>query len=318
MDNSNNDIQNLKLPKFTIISSNNKKINRGADHPSKRWGHSAILNDKSMIIFGGHHPQRTLSNLYSLDFTTLTWSKIEIVGNPPPARDSHSAILYDNTDMIIFGGNGTSNILNDLWSFNLKDKKWNKITSEGKEPGPVSGHFSLLLNNRYMIIYGGINDKNEINKDIFVYDIDINKWSKYEIEEKYNKYKYGQSHCVIDDIMYLFGGKNINNKEYSSELYTLKFDVKKDSKPNINLSLIKTVNDLRPKERAFHTCVSYKKKLLIIVGGETKDKESLDDIWIYNIKNKEFTQVDLIGNEKIEGRFSHSCLICGEILAIYG
>ena len=132
-------------PVFTIISSHTRKTYGGSEHPSKRWGHSVILYNKSMIIFGGRHLQRSLSNIYSLDFTTLTWAKIDPNCNPPPARDSHSAVLYNNSDMIIFGGNGSTGKLNDLWNFNFNDKKWNKIITEGPTPSARDGHLSSLI-----------------------------------------------------------------------------------------------------------------------------------------------------------------------------
>lgn len=64
-----------------------------ADTPSKRWGHSSIIYKNLMIIFGGRHSQRSLANLYALNLNNLTWSKIEPLGQTPPARDSHSSIL---------------------------------------------------------------------------------------------------------------------------------------------------------------------------------------------------------------------------------
>ena len=57
---------------------------------------------------------------------------------------------------------------------------------------------------------------------------------------------------------------------------------------------------------------------MIIIGGESKTQEPLDDIWLYDIKNKAYNEIKLEGNEKIEGRFCHSCLINGDIIAIYG
>ena len=113
IDNNNNESPKKQnsgssiTPKFTMKSSTTRKTSGGSEHPSKRWGHSVILYNKSMIIFGGRHLQRSLSNIYSFDFTTLTWSKID-PENPPPARDSHSAVIFNNSDMIIFGGNGST------------------------------------------------------------------------------------------------------------------------------------------------------------------------------------------------------------------
>ena len=307
-------------PHFTIISSNTRKTYSGSEHPSKRWGHSAILYNKSMIIFGGHHLQRNLSNIYSLDFTTLTWSKIEPFGNPPPARDSHSAIIYNNTDMIIFGGNGSTGKLNDLWNFNLIDKKWTKLTSEGSPPSARDGHLSSLIYNKYMVIYSGLDDKDEVAKDIFLFDIDNKKWIDCEIEGNIMQNRDGQSCGLVEDIMYLFGGQGPGDDEYSNDLFMLKFNISDNLKikPKAIISLVEISNKIKPKERASHCCTVYKEQYLIISGGESKKKEPLDDIWIFDLKTKCYTKVELVGNEKIEGRFCHASMIYGDYLALYG
>jgi hypothetical protein len=74
---NSNYLLSKEFPQFSIILSNNRKTYRGPEHPSKRWGHSVCLHNNNMIIFGGRHSQRILSNIYSLDFTSLSWSKIE-------------------------------------------------------------------------------------------------------------------------------------------------------------------------------------------------------------------------------------------------
>jgi hypothetical protein len=75
-------------PNFT-----NKRILKFGESPSKRWGHSCVIYNKSMVIFGGRHSARSLSNIYLFDFVNLTWNKVDPLGQTPPARDSHSSIL---------------------------------------------------------------------------------------------------------------------------------------------------------------------------------------------------------------------------------
>ena len=59
---------------LSLFSSTTKKTSNSSEHPSKRWGHSAILYNNNMIIFGGRHLQRSLSTTYLLDFTTFAFS----------------------------------------------------------------------------------------------------------------------------------------------------------------------------------------------------------------------------------------------------
>ena len=324
--NNNNPSLSKDFPQFSIILSNNRKTYRGPEHPSKRWGHSVVLHNNNMIIFGGRHSQRILSNIYSLDFTSLSWTKIEPCGNSPPARDSHSAIIYNNTDMIIFGGNGTSGKLNDLWNFNFNEKKWTKISGTGNSPSPRDGHLTSLIYNKYMVIYAGLDNDDNVIHDIYLFDIQNKIWYECDIEGVPIQNKDGQSCCKIGNTMYLFGGQGPADDEYSNDLFTLKFeipdnikDLKNGKKPKAIISDVEiNNNNLRPKVRASQTCVGYKDQFLIIIGGEGKTQMPLDDIWIFDLKTKSYIEIELQGEEKIEGRFCHSCLVYGDILALYG
>ena len=320
--NQNEKNNNLKpsLPIFAIISSTTKKKYNGTEHPSKRWGHSVILFNKSMIIFGGRHLQRSLSNIYALDFTTLSWSKIEPCGNPPPARDSHSAVIYNNSDMIIFGGNGSTGKLNDLWNFNLNDKKWNRIMAEGYSPKPRDGHLSSLIYKKYMVIYAGLDDKDKVINDICILDIEKKKWLECELEGNFSQNKDGQSCCLVGNIMYLFGGQGPEDDEYSNDLVMLKINIDDNPKvkPKASISPVEINNNIKPKERASHCCVSYKDQFLIITGGEGKKKEPLNDIWIFDLKTKCYTEINLVGNEKMEARLCHSCIVYCDFIVLYG
>ena len=322
----NNNSSSTDFPQFSIILSNNRKTYKGQEHPSKRWGHSVVLYKNSMIIFGGRHSQRILSNIYSLDFTSLSWIKIEPSGNSPPARDSHSAIIYNDTDMIIFGGNGTLGKLNDLWNFNFADKKWSKISGSGNKPSPRDGHLTSLIYNKYMMIYAGLNNEDSVIHDIFLFDVENRIWYECDIEGAPIQNKDGQSCCKVGNTMYLFGGQGPADDEYSNDLFALNFEIpenlsdpKNTQKPKAIISSVEINNkNLRPKVRASQTCVAYRDQYLIIIGGEGKTQLPLNDIWIFDLKTKSYTEISLTGDEKIDGRFCHSCLVYMDILALYG
>ena len=322
-ENLSNKKQALKSRPLTLslFSSTTKKTYNSSEHPSKRWGHSAILYNNNMIIFGGRHLQRSLSNIYLLDFTTFNWSKIEPEGNPPSGRDSHSAVLYNNYDMIIFGGNGCTTKFNDLWDFNISEYKWSKINTQGKSPCARDGHLSALIYNKYMVIYSGLNDKEEIINDLFLFDFNEKKWIECDlINANLTEKRDGQSCCLVGDTVYLFGGQGPEEDKYSNELFTITFDIDPifKNKPKAIISLVEINNSIKPPERTSHCCVAYKDLYLIITGGEGQDQKPLDDIWIYDIKKMCYMEVELTGKENIEGRFCHSSIISGDILALYG
>ena len=305
---------------LSLLTSTIRKSYHNSEHPSKRWGHSAILHSNNMIIFGGRHLQRSLSNVYSLNFSSLTWSKMEPIGIIPLARDSHSAVLYNNSDMIIFGGNGQTTKFNDLWDFDINEYKWTKMTTQGKSPCARDGHLSTIIYNRYMVIYAGLNEKDEVINDIYLFDFENNNWIECDvINSNLLENRDGQSCCFVDDMMYLFGGQAGEDK-YTNDLFTIKFEIDSSfkTKPKAIVSEVEINNSIKPKERASHCCVLYKDQYLIITGGEAQNKEPLDDIWLYDINKMCYIELELSGKEKIEGRFCHCSVICGDTLALYG
>ena len=196
--NKNNNSPLKAFPQLSIISSSKKKSYNGPGHPSKRWGHSAVLYNNSMIIFGGRHSHRILSNIYSLDFATLSWIKIEPYSKAPQARDSHSAVIYNNSDMIIFGGNGVLGKMNDLWNFNFNLKKWQEISKTDKKiwPKPRDGHNTAVIFDKYMVVYAGLDEKDNVIQDIYLYDIENKNWYECGIED--SQYKIRMVNPVVE------------------------------------------------------------------------------------------------------------------------
>ena len=215
----------LDIPQFSLISTNNRKTYSGTEHPSKRWGHTVLIHNNHMIIFGGRHSMRILSNIYSLDFKTLNWSKLEPFGNSPPARDSHSAVLFNDVNMVVFGGNGMSGKLNDLWNFNFNDKRWSKIVYKGKIPSPRDGHMTSVIHKKYMVVYGGLNNEDKVIQDVHLFDLENRKWYQCDLEGVSIQNKDGQSCCMLGNTIYLFGGQGPSDDEYSNDLYELNFEI---------------------------------------------------------------------------------------------
>ena len=71
--------------------------------------------------------------------------------------------------MYVFGGkNDDSEKLNDLWVFNITDKRWIEVEPEGEIPVERSGHTSNVYDD-YMVIFGGIWDVTKELNDLHLY-----------------------------------------------------------------------------------------------------------------------------------------------------
>ena len=89
--------------------------------PQSRAGHSAIVYDGKMYIFGGKdEDNEKLKDLWCFEFETRMWKQLPSDDEEIVSRSGHSAQVY-NEYMLIFGGiHEVTSELDDMMAFNLK------------------------------------------------------------------------------------------------------------------------------------------------------------------------------------------------------
>jgi host cell factor len=114
--------------------------------PSARLGHSFTLAGERIYLFGGlenasdspkENVPKYLSDLHVLDVASpsgMSWSCPPTYGKGPSARESHTAVVYQNsrcvTSLVIYGGMSGYR-LGDVWLLNLDTNSWFKPTIKG-------------------------------------------------------------------------------------------------------------------------------------------------------------------------------------------
>ena len=95
----------------------------------------------------------------------------------PEPRINQSQITV-NTSILIYGGvDKDGRYFDDMWTFNLMDKFWQKIEINGEIPKARQGHTALLLDNDQMLIFGGkIGNIFEVN-EFWKFDLNSSKLS---------------------------------------------------------------------------------------------------------------------------------------------
>lgn len=90
--------------------------------PAGRRGHSAVIYDCGMHIYGGYQDLRgSSSELWTFDLTTEHWHLITCSGRSsaqPSARHYHSAVVFDGS-MWILGGMTDLNERSDFWHWSF-------------------------------------------------------------------------------------------------------------------------------------------------------------------------------------------------------
>lgn len=126
-----------------------------------RADHSSILDpDRDrMVVFGGTDLGTVFNDVWSLSLgDPVVWERLTPVGDPPPARRRHTAVLDPGrARMIVFGGFGENGFLNDTWALTLEPTpSWERILPLGEAPPARLAHAAIYdpVRDR-MVIYGG-------------------------------------------------------------------------------------------------------------------------------------------------------------------
>lgn len=123
--------------------------------PTARASHSAAWTGQQWLIWGGDLGG---GNAYSAggaayNPTTDQWQAIATF-QAPTARASHTAV-WTGTEMVIWGGSGTSGASTDHARYNLTAGTWATVTAINAPP-KRSGHVAVWTGGR-MIVFGGLN-----------------------------------------------------------------------------------------------------------------------------------------------------------------
>ncbi|RHZ83929.1 hypothetical protein Glove_86g142 [Diversispora epigaea] len=116
------------------------------DIPDGRRAHRAIGYDNIIIIHGGFGIEDNVNvdrnDLFKLDVSSLTWGKLDIAGQDPGARYSHTFTLVGNHIIGTYGLSTTNASLSNIFILDLNTLSWSN------EYNPVSKNSSsskLLL-----------------------------------------------------------------------------------------------------------------------------------------------------------------------------
>jgi N-acetylneuraminic acid mutarotase len=171
-----------------------------------------------MLIFGGYEEEIGLfsQDVHALDLNTLTWSLITpIQGQPPSFRDFHTATVYLDRYMFIFGGRGdrhgpmhtrNETYCNTLICLDMERQEWIRPKTHGEIPSGRRSHASFM-HNSFMYVFGGFNGvANEHMNDFYRYDPENREWKRLNPSGLCPGPRRRLGCVVIDNRVFFFGG----------------------------------------------------------------------------------------------------------------
>lgn len=141
--------------------------------PTPRSGHTAVIAQDSMIIWGGFSGADYLNDGAYFNLKEQTWEAIEEPPKEFPPRAYHTAIITEDS-MIIWGGMNHNGPLNTGASYDFKTKTWNLLTNENA-PIARSGHTAVWTEDQ-MIVWGGSGEDNRYLNSGAIYDPKNDAW----------------------------------------------------------------------------------------------------------------------------------------------
>lgn len=242
--------------------------------PYERAGHTAIISDDLMYVYGGHDAANNkLNDLIILDLTNYPMFRGVVAMNrlvnlhkgklqfretcsdkvpmlpgqelcpPPPPRAYHTAVLKNNF-MIVFGG-CPAEIEGPLYFLHLGTETWLKYVGQNSPPEvkiPRS-HHTAVMNGDEMLIYGGINGVTPLGS-LITFNTSKLKWSTIS-----NNLPaiYKHSAFFNNGILYIVGGTGDHGNNNFLEIRIKDGTCIKESKYfpslDLNLRLLTTVYD---------------------------------------------------------------------------
>jgi N-acetylneuraminic acid mutarotase len=271
--------------------------------PRPRSGHSAVIYNHAMYIFGGLGEYR-YNDLFRFDFSSCTWTEIKPVDEStiPSKRCKHSACVYQNM-MYIFGGWDSSGKLNDMHRYVFERNTWELVPCTNP-PAARSAH-SVAIYQSSMYLFGGIGD-NKYN-DMYRFSFKKNQWSMInQRNAPPRRSSYGGAH-IYNDRMYIVCGLGCGK---FNDCHM--FDFASDTWTELKYS-----NDSRatPSKRGRHTCVLVD-DILYMFGGYVGIHRS-NELFLLNLRTNQWQQIASTKNFPA-AREGHSAVFYNESMWLFG
>lgn len=204
-----------------------------------------------------------------------------------PSGRYGSVLLFYNNKLYLFGGkNENSDCDDDIYEYDIKSDKWNKIEilNNGAKPSCryyASGSVYVDSNDNtkdYLIIYGGINIENDKDyySDVWKYSFIEKNWKEIKIIGPKLKRAF-HSVNFIGKKLIVHGGYKIGDKVNTISGDTLVLELNDNNNNDLEWKLVDKINLPRYK----HSSIILNNYVLI-TGGKNEDNKNVEGLYMLN------------------------------------
>ncbi|XP_064648141.1 uncharacterized protein LOC135500542 isoform X2 [Lineus longissimus] len=158
------------------------QINSEVANPSGRRGHTSVICNDSMHIYGGYIDLKgSNSEFWTYNFAKNCWHlnyNQQMMPDGPGPRHCHSAVVYDQA-MWIYGGMNDLNPRGDFWKWNFQFKRWSRIRSKPSPP-ELQGHSACKVSDGILLFGGEANG--DLSNEIWKFQFRTQTWFKIQVQ----------------------------------------------------------------------------------------------------------------------------------------
>ncbi|CAD7088361.1 unnamed protein product [Hermetia illucens] len=218
----------------------------------------------------------------------LCWRSLHPVDMVPmiAGRFSHSAVVHENSMYIFGGGSSADTTFNDLWRFDLSERKWVRPLSMGNYPSPKASATMVCYGDQ-LILFGGWRYPSlyppyqpwRLFDELHMYSIKDNRWTVHT-PACGPPPMAGHSATIQGNKMVVFGGYQLNNEvnSNSNDIWCLNLDTLVWYQPE--------VAGVKPPARYAQFQIVLDDDHILVIGGCGGPNNMFSDAWLLNMKNE--------------------------------
>jgi len=217
----------------------------------------------------------------------MYWTHLRCSGDAPSGR-SHAFTCVVGARHFVLGGYSGSHVCDDLFSLDLNNSHWSKVTVRGDPPCEANRHTSMLWHEclqkqEFLVSFGGNSKSQFFRNPIHILDPRTMRWVRNEATWLHGSWpSYAGEHSGKWDLQrgpIVFGA---DDGEYSNTLQAL--DMR-----SMKWMLIHAGGSMVPSPRCLHaTAIDEERRRMVVFGGF--DGTYLNDLYSLDLDTCAFTQ----------------------------
>lgn len=261
-----------KTNEFAVVEDQSGDI-----PPPRAFHHTTVFGTK-ILLYGGFN-ESYLTDYYSFNTVTLTWTQADVQGehNPCP-RERSTLVPYVEDRLVLFGGYYCSpdmeveTYLDDVYVLDLSAMEWIKpVVKQASEAiQPRSAHTANFVKGK-MYVFGGITKQQKNLNDMWMLSVGTQgefQWKKIETKGVTPEPRHGHSAVTAHANIIYYGGRGNGHKSFFDNLFI--FDALNE------LWIYPKIGGTRPTPRYYHASVMMHESAEMVIFGGIRPKEFLN------------------------------------------